>query len=157
MRISDWSSDVCSSDLDGIPAFCERGRFRGGAATAPVPDLPEPSARPVQAAKDRPDLRASDRYRRGLAGSTPALWLPASPASARSDRRPRRPRHRRSARREAPCPCSSYRRKAGPADRKSRRNGPRHGRSEEHTSELQSLKRISYAAYGLKKKKKPNT
>src|SRR3546814_3138806 len=28
------------------------------------------------------------------------------------------------------------------------------GRSEEHTSELQSLMRISYAVYGLKKKKK---
>src|SRR3546814_8535344 len=29
-----------------------------------------------------------------------------------------------------------------------------HGRSEEHTSELQSLMRISYAAFCLKKKKK---
>src|SRR3546814_8762077 len=29
------------------------------------------------------------------------------------------------------------------------------GRSEEHTSELQSLMRISYAVFGLKKKKKP--
>src|SRR3546814_1011618 len=31
------------------------------------------------------------------------------------------------------------------------------GRSEEHTSELQSLMRISYAAFCLKKKKKQNT
>src|SRR3546814_2644620 len=30
------------------------------------------------------------------------------------------------------------------------------GRSEEHTSELQSLMRISYAVFCLKKKKKPN-
>src|SRR3546814_9019911 len=30
----------------------------------------------------------------------------------------------------------------------------RHGRSEEHTSELQSLMRISYAVFCLKKKKK---
>src|SRR3546814_6637421 len=30
-------------------------------------------------------------------------------------------------------------------------------RSEEHTSELQSLMRISYAGFCLKKKKKPNT
>src|SRR3546814_7357285 len=30
-------------------------------------------------------------------------------------------------------------------------------RSEEHTSELQSLMRISYAVFCLKKKKKPNT
>src|SRR3546814_11250633 len=31
---------------------------------------------------------------------------------------------------------------------------PKHGRSEEHTSELQSLMRISYAVFCLKKKKK---
>src|SRR3546814_4215361 len=31
------------------------------------------------------------------------------------------------------------------------------GRSEEHTSELQSLMRISYAVFCLKKKKKPKT
>src|SRR3546814_7988288 len=31
-----------------------------------------------------------------------------------------------------------------------------HVRSEEHTSELQSLMRISYAVFCLKKKKKPN-
>src|SRR3546814_1216286 len=40
-----------------------------------------------------------------------------------------------------------------------RRSAPRHasetaGRSEEHTSELQSLMRISYAGFCLKKKKK---
>src|SRR3546814_10028465 len=35
-----------------------------------------------------------------------------------------------------------------------RRNGPTWGRSEEHTSELQSLMRISYAVFCLKKKKK---
>src|SRR3546814_10061255 len=33
-------------------------------------------------------------------------------------------------------------------------SGPRSGRSEEHTSELQSLMRISYAVFCLKKKKK---
>src|SRR3546814_1895487 len=36
--------------------------------------------------------------------------------------------------------------------------GPHHqGRSEEHTSELQSLMRISYAVFCLKKKKKKST
>src|SRR3546814_3378436 len=34
--------------------------------------------------------------------------------------------------------------------------GSRFGRSEEHTSELQSLMRISYAVFCLKKKKKKN-
>src|SRR3546814_2397981 len=33
-------------------------------------------------------------------------------------------------------------------------NGPSSGRSEEHTSELQSLMRISYAVFCLKKKKR---
>src|SRR3546814_7060231 len=35
--------------------------------------------------------------------------------------------------------------------------GSENGRSEEHTSELQSLMRISYAVFCLKKKKKNNT
>src|SRR3546814_5820441 len=35
-----------------------------------------------------------------------------------------------------------------------RRHPPQHYRSEEHTSELQSLMRISYAVFCLKKKKK---
>src|SRR3546814_5028501 len=37
----------------------------------------------------------------------------------------------------------------------SRRRGQMEGRSEEHTSELQSLMRISYAVFCLKKKNKP--
>src|SRR3546814_6501977 len=37
------------------------------------------------------------------------------------------------------------------------RVGVLHGRSEEHTSELQSLMRISYAVFCLKKKKKTTT
>src|SRR3546814_9985714 len=37
------------------------------------------------------------------------------------------------------------------------RLGRRHPRSEEHTSELQSLMRISYAVFCLKKKKKNHT
>src|SRR3546814_3845467 len=36
---------------------------------------------------------------------------------------------------------------------RSRRRAGRHWRSEEHTSELQSLMRISYAVFGLKKKR----
>src|SRR3546814_8040809 len=36
------------------------------------------------------------------------------------------------------------------------RLGAAHLRSEEHTSELQSLMRISYAVFCLKKKRKPN-
>src|SRR3546814_4749610 len=44
---------------------------------------------------------------------------------------------------------------AGPRRRGDERSVPRRvGRSEEHTSELQSLMRISYAVFCLKKKKK---
>src|SRR3546814_6006131 len=92
MRISDWSSDVCSSDLDGDDDGEQRGEHgrslmqpRDGARLSPA----------------RPSPRASTR-----------------PASARSR------------------PTATA---AG------------HPRSEEHTSELQSLMRISYAVFCLKK------
>src|SRR3546814_1573840 len=50
---------------------------------------------------------------------------------------------------QPPAPCRRSR-LAGP----SRADGEELGRSEEHTSELQSLMRISYAVFCLKKKKK---
>src|SRR3546814_4420307 len=48
--------------------------------------------------------------------------------------------------------CARPDRQAG--QRKARRTGAPQSRSEEHTSELQSLMRISYAVFCLKKKKK---
>src|SRR3546814_9647000 len=91
MRISDWSSDVCSSDLGG-PTHPERDR-----------------------AGDPQSLLLARRPRRG------------------ADRR--RQRH------------------AGDAGRPLRRLWPVRAkrRSEEHTSELQSLMRISYAVFCLQK------
>src|SRR3546814_8072934 len=96
MRISDWSSDVCSSDLFGVSTL-----------TAAV------SARMQRARKSSADrhLPAAD------------CWF--SRVAARLFR-------------IAPPIC-------GPAPL---------NRSEEHTSELQSLMRISYAVFCLKKKKK---
>src|SRR3546814_5426092 len=107
VRISDWSSDVCSSDL----------RKKLEAANAIVrpntiwislrnpPDVsPKASARPVAMMMMTATMRAT------------GPWM-----DSRMD-------------------CS----------------GPSHGieeRSEEHTSELQSLMRISYAVFCLKKKK----
>src|SRR3546814_5474449 len=102
MRISDWSSDVCSSDLHR-PA--RRGqRLREAAAghargRLPARLLAEEAAADPQRA---PRLRLADRTRG-----------------------PRRPGLR----------------------------GRRAVRSEEHTSELQSLMRISYAVFCLQKKK----
>src|SRR3546814_10256682 len=97
MRISDWSSDVCSSDL----------------------------ARIARAAGDDEEVEGA-RDSRGRADAHRAAAV----------REPRDQRRRRLRRRVA----------AGLGRRGRRR------RSEEHTSELQSLMRISYAVFCLKKK-----
>src|SRR3546814_1317641 len=104
MRISDWSSDVCSSDLAG-------------------PD----------------DGR--DGYAVPHAGA--ALWL-----------RPQRDGDDRDGgddSRDAPVLAEGRLASAGGAG-----VDAVGGRSEEHTSELQSLMRISYAVFCLKKKNKIN-
>src|SRR3546814_4878352 len=95
MRISDWSSDVCSTDL--LPC--------------PRPELP--------AQRSLDPLRACQ-------------------SAARRDQFHCRQFFEREAQRyHFRCPFAY--------------------RSEEHTSELQSLMRISYAVFCLKKKKKTNT
>src|SRR3546814_9122594 len=107
MRISDWSSDVCSSDLS-----C---RWRAS---------------------------TDDRYHAATQTFLPATSRAGS-AKSRSAAQPRsRARWRESAHARPPatvsvCGC------VWSADRP---------RSEEHTSELQSLMRISYAVFCLKKK-----
>src|SRR3546814_6378275 len=98
MRISDWSSDVCSSDL--ITQYI---------ALQPEQPVvhPFPTGRlQGQCLWDR-SFRSSHRWRSGLAPRQLALWL-----------------------------CRKH----------------HQSRSEEHTSELQSLMRISYAVFCLKKK-----
>src|SRR3546814_9548367 len=134
MRISDWSSDVCSSDLT------RRVRHL----------LPR---RPLHAA----GVLGGVRLRAALVGPHPAV------AAAGADRRPRPP-----APDEGPAGCPAV-----PPPRQRQWHGglqrPRPpmsapeptagGRrrfrpttSEEHTSELQSLMRLSYAVFCLKKK-----
>src|SRR3546814_5190725 len=106
MRISDWSSDVCSSDLRDLDAGHRRGRVQTFLHW------------PLQASVHR-DLR-----RDGLAGD-------------RGD--------------QAGDGCArrlDARLAAG-------RRPVLHPRSEEHTSELQSLMRISYAVFCLKNKNTP--
>src|SRR3546814_2904892 len=116
MRISDWSSDVCSSDLAGLGVavgIVERGRDRA-----------------------RRRLR---RHRHPAAGAFERLDHGRGRRAARN----REFRDRR---------ALSLR----PADGRGRvESRDRRGaapRSEEHTSELQSLMRISYAVFCLKKK-----
>src|SRR3546814_10698861 len=106
MRISDWSSDVCSSDLCGSIAFMARV-CTGLRRQRPAPGGPGGGGRKL------PALRM-DRLPRW--GCKPG-GLAASMAATSSP------------------PLEQAR------------------RSEEHTSELQSLMRISYAVFCLKKKK----
>src|SRR3546814_10021551 len=132
MRISDWSSDVCSSDL-----------------AVHHPLLPD---QPIRLAQAGPADRLFRRDLRGLcvtraAGHDRARHrasvLPAAdrPAAARDG--PQRSGRTFADRALSGGPCRIH----GPAPRQP---SPR---SEEHTSELQSLMRISYAVFCLKKKK----
>src|SRR3546814_6928849 len=105
MRISDWSSDVCSSDL-----------ARGARAQSCGPDVA---------------CRAVERHRRTFVSTHGCI--------AGNSRRLRR---RLILPQPLPCSVSVKPKVLMPA------------RSEEHTSELQSLMRISYAVFCLKKKKK---
>src|SRR3546814_3314146 len=54
--------------------------------------------------------------------------------------------------RRAPCSAIQFCRRTAPGDRCKFQSTTRRIRSEEHTSELQSLMRISYAVFCLKKK-----
>src|SRR3546814_5266246 len=126
MRISDWSSDVCSSDL-GLHALpAQGGRHRGGCDLAGGRAFRPRLARAARRAA-RTGRRAQDAARRHAEARAGTLRQPARLESAR----------------QAPAAL------AVPPGRAL----PGRLRSEEHTSELQSLMRISYAFFCLKKKK----
>src|SRR3546814_8257343 len=104
MRISDWSSDVCSSDLQprggprcGPVGLCRRRHWPKRSLSAIIANAARAASPPLSFS----DLRA--RTHAWASFSTVKIPLPT--------------------------------------------------RSEEHTSELQSLMRISYAVFCLKKKK----
>src|SRR3546814_1671067 len=145
MRISDWSSDVCSSDLhhlengsrDQLPeldpgqrlpsrephgADCEgRRQYVGdhrGDDRLPLAQAGICQKLSAEPREDRGEQQQPDRGSEGVARQLPARGHRHLP-------------HRLTAR-----PCRGAR------------------RSEEHTSELQSLMRISYAVFCLKKKNK---
>src|SRR3546814_1514865 len=116
MRISDWSSDVCSSDL------CVERRWRGAAGLQGLArEAQSREAVRVRSFEGKPCERSeikSLRRRRH----------PVGPGKRIGDR------------------CAHIRRAELCQDR-----------SEEHTSELQSLMRISYAVFCLKKKNTKKT
>src|SRR3546814_6838253 len=111
MRISDWSSDVCSSDLDMI-AVDDGSRRDVGAL--------------VEAGVDRREIRAGRLHQRREARDHEVALLVVVDA--------------------VPGAHHPLQVEGDPV-----RRGVR---SEEHTSELQSLMRISYAVFCLKKNKK---
>src|SRR3546814_1152960 len=121
MRISDWSSDVCSSDL-------RSPRSLG----AQIPD------------------RAIDGVARRPGGGAVVDSVPLLASRQRREQGFDQRVHAVDA-------LAEIGRRAGfaPADRPLfLERHHRQRRSEEHTSELQSLMRISYAVFCLKKKKK---
>src|SRR3546814_3570308 len=112
MRISDWSSDVCSSDLRDRTVARARRTLRRARRTHPPAGRREPQPAPAARTAGRRTLAVAGEERAGT-------------FARRGD------------------------------DRPAQVIGAAHvSRSEEHTSELQSLMRISYAVFCLKKKKR---
>src|SRR3546814_8490286 len=107
MRISDWSSDVCSSDL--LAAIAD---------LALAPDVVHPE-------RDVDEIRGPQRLQQAIERVVAVLDLPFVATDERQAA-------------EAP----------------DHQVIPAHGlRSEEHTSEIQSLMRTSYAVFCMKKTK----
>src|SRR3546814_7507152 len=116
MRISDWSSDVCSSDLL-LPSLLAKTRAMSCTAL-------------------------SERHQSCIAGDRPRN---AAAMSANSV--------------SPPTSGTSIARRIDPSDGSARQvtsECQKFSRSEEHTSELQSLMRISYAVFCLKKQNTKN-
>src|SRR3546814_6191133 len=132
MRISDWSSDVCSSDLVGncgLPGLKSVSGLALGASLLLGQDLPfevvpglvevQVAAVPLGLAALRVDVVGTEMLLWRLERAVPVLVEGDAPVVQAAEVEPF---HRRVV------------------------------RSEEQTSELQSLMRISYAVFGLKKK-----
>src|SRR3546814_1324065 len=102
MRISDWSSDVCSSDLEGIDAAAEHARRHDLSEFRPA--VPEAELE-ILIVGDPPGAFEQERFQLTRSVGNLVARLIVQPE-----------------------------------------------RSEEHTSELQSLMRISYAVFCLKTK-----
>src|SRR3546814_2384454 len=117
MRISDWSSDVCSSDLLGQPR-------RGGASRDGW--LPRRSAAALRLSRERPHAGPAGNGGRLIRRPTILFFRPVLQA------------------------CSSGL-SVRPVRQAGKETDTLPSRSEEHTSELQSLMRIPYAVFCLKK------
>src|SRR3546814_4071747 len=137
MRISDWSSDVCSSDLELLLAGLGR-TLAQDAAAAHRQDAVGETANLVELHGDQQDRLA------GVAHGDELAVNEFDGADVDAARRLADQQHQRVALHlagqhgfEEACICVAQEK----------------DRSEEHTSELQSLMRNSYAVFCLKKKK----
>src|SRR3546814_7297467 len=136
MRISDWSSDVCSSDL-GRVAIAFAGLERDAPAPVEVEHAHDQDEHAAQGAQPRrgPGIGAEER------GRDDVLDL-------------RRARQRVHGEGEGAQRDGARDQALGDVALAEQLRGERihRERSEEHTSELPSLMRISYAVFCLKKK-----
>src|SRR3546814_2790555 len=129
MRISDWSSDVCSSDLAGRRRRLARHAAQsGGVSQRRDRRLADEFRTRVRWCARERAARAAGRCAGPAVGN---LVVPVDGMSAT----------------EAPARAASTLPPQAPLDM----------RSDEHTSELQSLMRNSYAVFCLKKKMKSTT
>src|SRR3546814_8216487 len=122
MRISDWSSDVCSSDLNQESSF-----FRDTQVVEMVADAA------ARFGRDNPGRRVR-LWSAGCSTGQEPLSLAMLFSEQAGDEAPVQPEIVATDVSDAALTRA------------------REGRSEEHTSELQSLMRISYAALCVKKK-----
>src|SRR3546814_7049888 len=151
MRISDWSSDVCSSDLQaGLGGVARRGhRFERAALVLEV------ALGGLDQVRDQ--VEAPLQLHVDLGEGVLVRVARGDQAVVDADRPEREHDHnceqdQHGNHQSSPCSCNSgIRRYDRPAIAAYAGGKPR---SEEHTSELQSLMRISYAVFCLKKKKK---
>src|SRR3546814_5322228 len=128
MRISDWSSDVCSSDLADPPGYADRFLAGCRAASIPVEELD-----PERVMAEEPNISRAVRRAFAVPDATVQSWRLLNLLADDVRLRGGQVLLRHS--------VLSVRVEGGRV------------RSEEHTSELQSLMRISYAVFCLKKKK----
>src|SRR3546814_1116542 len=130
MRISDWSSDVCSSDLPLAPAWCANWDGKQPLALPGGGQLQLDGAGTFDAPLRVHARHGGERIRLPGRDHSHALKHVLQDLGVPPWQRERLPLL-------------------------SDASGEVHaaGRSEEHTSELQSLMRISYAVFCLKKKK----
>src|SRR3546814_10762751 len=154
MRISDWSSDLCSSDLERVEQPLHRSFLGSGAHGFAAAVLFEPHGFLDEVARNLLDIAADiadlgelgrldfdERCVGELGEAARNLGLAAA----------RGPDHQDVLGAEL---VAQIGRKLLAAPAVAQRHRDRALRSEEHTPELQSLMRISYAVFCLKKKNK---